>query len=669
MDKVRVKSKKTNLKVTLALKLVVSYVFVSLVSIIMVVALLYNIVGNIMTQKVGVLTSSINDQVTLGVDDYFQNVEDSSSLIFAESDYYEFDPETTTLEKIDKIALENEIKAELINISLMHNFSDFCIVYSNNSNLGKISNTAKSVFGSDTMYSVLSEQITREKTRDGWFTGVDGNYQKLYYVKRVNDNAILLTSLYTAELEELMKLSNEMSDTIVRMVDSDNNIIYSTNTEEMGQPLDAKISEKVAGKNHSTFISNGELVSLKVCNEQWKIVSTVATSAILSELDRIQMYSILLAVSGIIISVIIGLICARSIAKPIKNMVKAMEKVENGDLTVRTDVKSSDEVGMLGNHFNEMLVKISGLINDVNVLANMVENEAQEITEIAEKTQLISEGVSNAMEDIATNSMNQLNETQATFNSLEELAKNINQTIEYVNEVTENSNKTKEIGESSIVKVNELYEQTNISNETFDKINTTFSTLASEIDKVKEVLDFIRNISEETNLLSLNASIEAARAGEAGRGFAVVAGEVKKLADQTNEATVNIDGVINKIYEHMDETIKVIETSQEVFVKQAKMVEETSGSFKSILTATDEITEKLRDVENLTDDMKHLKDNSLTATNAILAATESASANTEEVMSVTQEELTATAKLFEKTNELGNAVNKLKASLSQFSVN
>jgi methyl-accepting chemotaxis protein len=345
-----------------------------------------------------------------------------------------------------------------------------------------------------------------------------------------------------------------------------------------------------------------------------------------------------------------------------------MHKAEAGDLTVHINTTSKDEVGLLTKSFNVMIENISKLIKDADVLTTTVAKEAESIKEIAEKTQLISEGVSNAMEDIATGSMNQLDETQLTFKSLEELAENINKTIEYVNEVVIHSNRTKEIGEGSLSNVNELFKQTNMSNETLSKISTTFSTLVQEIDEVKNVLSLIRNISEETNLLSLNASIEAARAGEAGRGFSVVADEVKKLADQTNGATIMIDNVINRIYQYMNETVTVIDESKQIFEQQTTMVEATNGSFHDILTATDEITGKLKNVGELTETMKELKDNSLTATNAILNATENASANTEEVMSVTQEELNATAVLFQKSNELGNAVSKLKNSLEQFTV-
>lgn len=655
-------------RISLSLKLVLSYVLISLVSIMLVSILTYNYTGSALTQKVGTLTTSVNDQMCLGINNYFQNIEDVGALVFANSNNYTYNPVTSKLDKLEKIEIETNIKDDLLNVSLMHNFCDFAIVYSNNASVGKMSTTAPELFGTDTIYENLKKHITRTKTQDGWFTGEGGDYKRIFYVKQVNENAILLTSLYTSELENVMELSNEMKDTTIRLVDASNYVIYSTTEEEIGTQIDKTLQGEISSKDHATFVKGANLVTLSNCNDEWKLVSTVATASVLKELSQIRIFTFVIAIFCVLLSVILGLIYARSIVKPIKLLVNSMHKVESGDLTVHIKATSKDEVGMLTTSFNVMIDNISKLIKDADTLTTIVANEAESIKEIAEKTQLISEGVSNAMEDIATGSMKQLDETQLTFGALEALADNISKTIEYVNEVVVHSNRTKEIGEGSLSNVNELFKQTNMSNDTLDKISTTFSTLVQEINEVKNVLSMIRNISEETNLLSLNASIEAARAGEAGRGFAVVADQVKKLADQTNDATVLIDDVINRIYQYMNETVSVIDESKQIFEQQTNMVEATNGSFHDILSATDEITGKLKDVGELTQTMKELKDNSLEATNAILNATENASANTEEVMSVTQEELNATAVLFEKSNELGNAVSKLKDSLSQFTV-
>lgn len=641
---------------------------IALVSVLLIAVLSYSYTSNVMTQKVGVLTTAINDQMRLGIDNYFDDIEQAGALVFANEENYEYDASSKSAGKYDDIQIKDEIKENLLSVSLMHNFGDFCIVYADNSVIGKTASNTTDLFSKDFLFKNVSTYITDSTRNDGWFTGMDGNYKKLYYVKRVNENAVLLTSLYTSELENVLSNSSQLEDMVLCLVNENDVVIYSNDEEKIGTPLSENVVTKTTGKTHSTFICDGELMSFTGCNGSWKLFSSMETGTILKEMDEIKIFTACVAALCILIAAVLAIISARGIVKPIRTLVENMKCVEEGNLNINIKTKAKDEVGVLTYSFNGMIEKIRGLIKEVDEIAGMVAGESEEIKDIAEKTQEISEGVSKAVDDIAVGAVKQLEETKNTFDSLEELADSINRTISYVNEMAGESEKTKKIGEESIHNVEELHRTTQSCDATIHNVGETVTKLIGEIVQVKSILDLIRNISEETNLLALNASIEAARAGEAGRGFAVVANEVQKLADQTNTATKQVDEVINQIYAYGQETDKVIKESEQVFSEQKEIVSASSESFKSILTATESITEKIKEIHDITEIMKELKDTSLNATNMILETAETSSANAEEVLSTSDEEHEATEKLFDKSNQLGEAVASLQTSLARFQI-
>lgn len=653
-------------KVSIKVKLIASYIAIALLVILTTTIITYQNTSNVMTNKVGVLTTAINDQMSLNINSFQKDIEDVCALAFADQNTREYSSAGTKLGDYDKIQMESAISDRLLNSSLLHNFGDFCIVYTNDATVGRISTNTKSLLGANGLYGTIEARITNESTRDGWFTGVDGNYFRLYYVKRVNDEAILLTSTYTAELETVLEFSEQMSDMKVSIISEDDNIIFSTNAEEIGTAADAGLAAKYTEKAHSTFIYNGELVTVNVCGDSWRIVSQIPTNSVLKELDLIRNVTIVIAVISVILATVFGILFSETITRPIKKLVTVMELAEQGDMTSRAKFSASGEVATLVASFNVMMEHIQNLLRKVDEIANLVDENAADIQKMSNDSAEVSKNITIAMESIAVGAQEQLQETQKTFESLENLADSINQTVGNILEVNEKSKETRSIGEESIEQVGTLKEKTEVSNEALGSIGETFDNLVEEVKNIEGVLELIISISEETNLLSLNASIEAARAGEAGRGFAVVAGEVSKLAIQTQTSTEDINKVILRIRDYVNETMTKLETSRKIFEEQTQVVEETISSFAKIVDSNDTINNRIEAIEKIADGMSGLKDKSLEATKTILSITENASANTEEVMSATLEELETNEKLSNKSVALKESVDELKKAVSRF---
>ena len=194
-------------KVSIRLRMIFSYIVIALAVVILVATLIYNAISEVMTNKVGVLITAINDETRLNVNNYMKDIEDVSSLIFAEEDVRNYDPLTTDLSEYDAIQLENSIKSDLLYNSVLHNYGDFVIIYSNDHTIGRISTSTTELLGEDNRYNTVRKYIDDEIKEDGWFTGVNDNFKRLYYVKRIHKSAILLASTYTSEFETVMKFS------------------------------------------------------------------------------------------------------------------------------------------------------------------------------------------------------------------------------------------------------------------------------------------------------------------------------------------------------------------------------------------------------------------------------------------------------------------------------
>ncbi len=647
-------------------RLVLSYITIALAGILVIAALSYAKTSSTMQTKIGSLTTAINDQIRLSINAHLDGIEDIASLVFADSTACEYYDTDSSISDYDKIQIRSEIESTLLNNSLMNNFGDFCIIYSNNNSVGKLASTTSSLFGSDTIYENVCGYITRETTEDGWFVGVDGYYTRMYYVKRINDGAVLLASIYTADLDALMETSDQMSDLTVRVIDSDNNIIYSTAGEDGGTAVDEAISSRVSDSARSTFITGGTLVTVNSCGDDWKIMSTVPTSSILAEVYQIRNFTIIVAAAAVVLVVLFGFFFSNSITNPIRRIVSVMQEAESGNLTVSADFKTYGELALLTNAFNGMMQHIRSLLMEVEQVADDVQEQVATINDIAQQSSTISENITIAMEEVAKGSSTQLDESQQTFRSLEALAGNIGQAINNMDEVNICSQETRQIGNDSISQIDELHRKTDAVNLAMDNMNSTFAVLVNEIGNIESVLSFILSISEETSLLALNASIEAARAGDAGKGFAVVAGEVGKLASETEKSTNDINEVVTKIRRYVQDTLKILEDAKNVFAEQSKMVTDTEGSFRQIVTATDTINDKVNKIGELTTEKSSLKQESLDATKNILEITEHSSANTQEVLSVTMEELEISRSLSDKAKNLEQAARSLNRSLSKF---
>jgi methyl-accepting chemotaxis protein len=229
--------------------------------------------------------------------------------------------------------------------------------------------------------------------------------------------------------------------------------------------------------------------------------------------------------------------------------------------------------------------------------------------------------------------------------------------------------KTQAMSSDMQVSVELLNEKALKTNEATDKIVNEIFTLNEYMKEIKNIVDMIVAIAEQTNLLSLNAAIEAARAGEAGRGFAVVAEEVRTLADQSKNATVSINAIINKIQEKTTSAVNEAQNSSVIIKEQMQAVHVADNAFKSVISAMDDIESQINEVSLSINKILDSKDNTLNIMENLSAVSQEAAATVEEVSANTQDQIKSAESLSASAVSLNKMASELDEAISFFKLN
>ncbi len=316
----------------------------------------------------------------------------------------------------------------------------------------------------------------------------------------------------------------------------------------------------------------------------WSIGVTQNHSELMAPVTKMVTYNF---IAGLIVLVIVGgfiFLAALTIITPINKAVAGLKDISNGDgdLTKRLAVSGRDEVGILSYRFNGFVDKLHTMISDITkgvetlsasseklaAISDEMSSDAGQTTEKAGAVAAASEEMTANMTSVSA----AMTQSSTNINTVAGAAEEMNVTI---NEIAQNAEKAREISATAVVKVEDS--------------TGKMGELGDAAQAIGQVVETITDISEQVNLLSLNATIEAARAGEAGRGFAVVANEIKELANQTSNASMDIKDKIDNIQESssatlggMNEVSQVITDVNEIVAAIATAVEEQSSAVREI---------------------------------------------------------------------------------------
>ncbi|MCD5979310.1 methyl-accepting chemotaxis protein [Pseudomonas quasicaspiana] len=306
----------------------------------------------------------------------------------------------------------------------------------------------------------------------------------------------------------------------------------------------------------------------------WILGSGVYVDDVKAEFQQQTINAALFSLAIIVIMVLLVIMIARSIVRPLRDSVQAMADIASGesDLTRSLETQGNDEVTQLARHFNAFTAKLRGVVLQLQASANGLEKASSDLGINAEQAQARSQQQSQQMELVAT----AVNEV--TY-GVQDVAKNAEHAANEMRDAESQAHQGQVNIDSSLRQIDHL-------SGTINQAVEVIRTLSSESTQIGGVLEVISSIAEQTNLLALNAAIEAARAGEQGRGFAVVADEVRLLAQRTQKSTAEIQSMIERLQTHSDAAVKVIadsSRSSQLTIEQANQAGQSLTSISQAL--------------------------------------------------------------------------------------
>ncbi|MDI9244176.1 methyl-accepting chemotaxis protein [Marinobacter sp. CHS3-4] len=381
-------------------------------------------------------------------------------------------------------------------------------------------------------------------------------------------------------------------------------------------------------------------------NGEEKKVGRVLVVADNSAIEALQAKSLWRQVLQTIILVIIlvaaiNMLLRSLVTKPIRQVTEALNDIAKGegDLTKRLSARRKDEIGELANNFNQFVEKIQILVRKVISSVEDITNAIEGMQKLAART---SSGVNN-----------QRAETDQVATAMNEMSSAAQEVTESANNAADAAQRADDRGKEAQAIVNRAIDAIrNLASE-IDSGAGVINELEKDVGEITSVLDVIRGIAEQTNLLALNAAIEAARAGEAGRGFAVVADEVRTLASRTQSSTEEIHNMIERLQQGTHRAVTTMETSKSNGETTVTQANEAEVALTEVATALNTINEMNTQIASAAEEQTAVTADINQSLGRIVEIAEEAAHDTAETE-------TASERLQQMANELQDQVSHFK---------
>ena len=514
--------------------------------------------------------------------------------------------------------------------------------------------------------------------------------QAVSYTRMIDND---ITANGDAVLSDPDKLKEMLNDAGMEGFDSsyaylvsakDGMMLYHPTAEKIGQSVENSVVKAVvadiqAGKTVDSqvveydFKGKTKYAAYAVTSDQSAVlVISADESDILASINSLTLRSIVVALIIVVIFGVLAILFSSVIVKPINIITEVVNKIGELDFTESQDQtmldKRTDEFGRMGRQVRSMQAKLSSIISDIKDQAQSVSEMAENLANSAEETTSNVEQIEKAVQEIAQGATSQAGETQNATEQIVKMGNMIEDTTAQVSTLLTTADQMSSSGEEASGIIENLRATNETAGKSIDIIYDQTNRTNASAQNIQEATTLIRSIADETNLLSLNASIEAARAGENGRGFAVVASQIQKLAEQSNQSAVQIDGIIQSLLEDSGKSVEIMDEVKKVMSEQSENVEKTSDIFEQINGG---IQHTISGVNTISDAAKNLDDSRKSIVDSVqdlTAISEENAAGTEETSASTAEVVAIVDGVSKNAVQLEGVAQKLNENAQKFMI-
>jgi methyl-accepting chemotaxis protein len=458
------------------------------------------------------------------------------------------------------------------------------------------------------------------------------------------------------------------------LIDKDYKVLTHKDSSLLNELLPVEVIVEAMKNNDSNQLRynyDGEpkiAVYKKMDNINMFILAALPVSDIQDDINVVMWTGIGLGAIALVVSGVIAYFVAVFFTNRIRTIAVGLEKVSQGDLTTHVSVKSNDELELLANSLNTTVDNLKYIIGDIQSVANKVNDSSKVLADTSNHTKNSAVEVTRTAEEISKGAVEQAEESEAGANMTNTLAEGIDELTESTKLMDELASDSNNLNDMGVKVVNELRIKTSENEIATKRVETSILELDSKSKEIGNILDTITSIAAQTNLLALNASIEAARAGEHGRGFAVVADEIRKLAEDSKNATQEIQDIVVNIQNESSQTVEIMKDVKDRGMEQSTAVEHVNEAFDSISSNIKDITLQIESINRHMLKMNDDKDNIVLSITNISAISEETAAASEEVTASMDQQLESTEEVAKLANDLNEMAHTLRESLSRFTL-
>ncbi|KHD36096.1 chemotaxis protein [Clostridium acetobutylicum] len=487
-----------------------------------------------------------------------------------------------------------------------------------------------------------------EKSKKAAYSNLDKIKSNIKFIK---GNTTSLNSMKSVDVMERIMSTYE---------ENLNNLINSNKSGDTEQAMKnfKIITQTLSSSNDS--IQN--LVTSQLTDQKTEKIALLKTASFMGILI------IILIISISILSFAVATILINNIVNIIKKLVTYATSIAENNLALADiHINSSDELGVLAESFNKMSSNLRSLINKINTESSNVTDAAYNLQTNTEQSSKALEQIAVSVQGVSEGALTQADQAEKTVSVITDLFEANKRISDNAHKVLNTSDAATNAAVLGNEKLKKVIEQIKVIENKVIPVQNTAELLNKRSNEIKKVVDAITEIASQTNLLALNSAIEAARAGENGKGFAVVAEEVKKLAEDSQNATVEITSMLQDIQQKSNELYESMSTSVQEIKESTTVAEAAREAFSEILNTSSNVDKQMQEitleiegivkeistVEKMSIDIERIAKSSSESSHDVAAAVEEQTASVEEIFSTT-------TVLSQMSNELKNLINKFK---------